>query len=108
MIVSIYGICVKSLGLTTLIVFDSGTINDAGIAKDMLDSLLASLRGQRWAKEKHPWVKAHDTVWARVKATSSETVSERFKAAVERYFQYFLKQVRLLQSDMQPGLIPFR
>jgi hypothetical protein len=49
--------------------FDTGSIyKDQITVKELLDSLLTNVKGQKWTKKKHPWVKAYDNIWARIKA----------------------------------------
>jgi hypothetical protein len=77
-------------------VFDGGSLDhDPLAAKELMESLLATIRDQPWPKKKkkHPWVKVHDTVWFRIKATSTKTVSRRFKEQTESYCRNVLKQV---------------
>jgi hypothetical protein len=55
------------------------------VQKIFLASFLANMKGEKWVGKKHPWVKAHDTVWARVKAGSSGRVAGRFANSTEVY-----------------------
>ena len=66
--------------------FDNGNLClDRDATKEMLDSLMASFRGEVWPREKHPIIKAHDDIWNRIISKSSGLVAKRYAAAMEKY-----------------------
>ncbi|KAF2674995.1 terpenoid synthase [Microthyrium microscopicum] len=73
--------------------FDDGLMDkDIDAGRDLIDSLLAYTRGQKWHKPKHPFAKAHDDIWDRLQQ-GSPSIAKRYAASIEASLNSVLETI---------------
>jgi hypothetical protein len=66
--------------------FDCGDFRlDEEGTHELMESLLCVFKGETWPRKKHPLIQAHDDLWDRIVARSSEGVAQRYAEAMIKY-----------------------